>query len=270
MKARIVAAFVGLGILLPAVVYGGPTAVTVVVLLALGICMHEYARMAFPYDVGAAFSWLTVAGLVLLWGVHYGPAEHAAPSLAFALIGSFLFVVFRPGDDLSTAADKVGRYMLGIVWIAGLFGFLWRVRGLGTDAEGVAWAILALAIGWLGDTGAYFAGRSFGTTKLYPLISPKKTWAGVYGGVVTATAGVFFFRAMWLPTLTVVDCVVLGVLGCTAGVLGDLSESLVKRAFGVKDAGNLIPGHGGMLDRIDSVLFVAPVVYGYMYLLRGV
>ena len=129
----------------------------------------------------------------------------------------------------------------------------------------LSFIFLALAIPWLGDTGAYFAGRAFGRHKLYELISPKKTIEGYVGGVITATIGVFVIRSLGLPALGVIDCLVIGVIIGTAAVLGDLAESLLKRAFGVKDSGRIMPGHGGLLDRIDSLLFVLPLLYGYAH-----
>jgi phosphatidate cytidylyltransferase len=129
--------------------------------------------------------------------------------------------------------------------------------------QGVTWIFLALAIPWLGDTGAYFAGRAFGKHKLYELISPKKTIEGYVGGIITATIGVFVIRSLSLSVLSPLDCVLIGLGIGTLAVIGDLAESLLKRAFGVKDSGKIMPGHGGLLDRIDSLLFVLPPLYGY-------
>ena len=121
---------------------------------------------------------------------------------------------------------------------------------------------------------AYFAGRAFGRRKLYPLVSPKKTWEGFFGGLAGSVIGLLIVRLVGLSwqwtDLTPFDCVVLGVVLGSAAVAGDLSESLMKRAYGVKDSGWIMPGHGGLLDRIDSVLFVAPLLVGYLHLVKGV
>ena len=130
---------------------------------------------------------------------------------------------------------------------------------------GVAWIYYICAITWLQDTGAYFVGRSFGRHKLAPILSPKKTWEGAAGGMLGAIlTGVVCVPLLGLP-ITVAQGTLLGVVGGIAGPLGDLSESLIKRQVGLKDAGNLIPGHGGILDRADSLLFTAPLLY---YLIR--
>jgi phosphatidate cytidylyltransferase len=126
---------------------------------------------------------------------------------------------------------------------------------------GVAWIYCVFAITWLQDTAAYFVGRSFGRHKLAPILSPKKTWEGAAGGLIGAIlTGIGCVLLLGLP-ITLLQGALLGVVGGIAGPLGDLSESLIKRQVGLKDAGNLIPGHGGILDRIDSVLFTVPILY---------
>ncbi|MCB9675420.1 MAG: CDP-archaeol synthase [Alphaproteobacteria bacterium] len=264
MKTRLIAGLTGLAILLPAVIWGGLIAVHVIVSLSLLICVYEYASMAFPDDRNAAMGWLALgvgthyAGLVWL-------AEKHATMMALFGVATLIFVTLRPGEDLHRATDRAGRYLLGVTWV-GLLVFLVLLRAL---PDGLAWCFVALGISWLGDTGAYFAGRSFGSRKLYERISPNKTVEGMVGGVITATIGVFVITAIGLPSANPVDCLILGVFGCIGGVLGDLAESMVKRTFDVKDAGNIMPGHGGLLDRIDSVLFVGALVYGYATLVKG-
>jgi phosphatidate cytidylyltransferase len=135
--------------------------------------------------------------------------------------------------------------------------------------DGLAWVFLLLALAWLCDTGGYFAGRFFGRRKLYERVSPKKTWEGFFGGIILTTVGVFVLRATALPALSAVDAAIIGVGLGTVGVVGDLAESMLKRAFNVKDSGWIMPGHGGLLDRVDSVLFIAPLLYGYAVLVKG-
>lgn len=134
---------------------------------------------------------------------------------------------------------------------------------------GLMWVVSALVITWGNDTMAYFAGRLFGKHKLYPEVSPNKTWEGFFGGFVGAIGFLFLQRAFFFPTLTVLDCFVLGGLGSVLGPAGDLCESMLKRAYGVKDSGVIIPGHGGMLDRIDALIFNAPMVFLYVVFVRN-
>lgn len=130
---------------------------------------------------------------------------------------------------------------------------------------GFGWTVLAFVATWMNDTLAYFGGRFFGRHKMFPTISPKKTWEGFVGGAIGSVLGAFIalalFPAEWLPGLTAAGCLVVGGVAALLGPVGDLVESMLKRAAGVKDSGVLIPGHGGILDRIDALLFVGPWVY---------
>ncbi|MGB8930132.1 MAG: phosphatidate cytidylyltransferase, partial [Anaeromyxobacteraceae bacterium] len=144
-----------------------------------------------------------------------------------------------------------------------------RLRALdGGGRAGFGWVLMAFAVTWGNDTFAYFAGLNFGRHKLYERISPKKSWEGALGGVAGALAGAFLVRTFLLPGLGAPTVLAVALGGSILGPLGDLSESMVKRAAGVKDSGKLIPGHGGVLDRIDALLFVAPWVYACALLLR--
>lgn len=256
---RLVVALIGLAVLLPAILWGGPVAVEIIVAIALLIGLDEYARMAFPADNWPAFAWQAAASAVLFVAVLHGGPVWAGAAAAFAVMGSLGFVALRPGDSLQGAADRVGRHVLGIGWV-GLLLFLPLIRGLD---HGVAWIFLVLTIPWAGDTGAYFAGRAFGKHPLAPRVSPKKTWEGFAGGLVAAIVGVFIVRAVADLPIALWEAVALGAALGSAAVLGDLSESLLKRAFDVKDSGWIMPGHGGILDRIDSLLFVAPLLYAF-------
>ena len=145
----------------------------------------------------------------------------------------------------------------------------WYIGGLLTTTSllrrdfGPGWVLLVLSIAWLADTGGYFVGRRFGRTKLYPVVSPNKTWAGLYGALAGSTLAGAAASLTYLPKLPLIHGVLLGLFGGGIGQLGDLVESLLKRSVGTKDSGSIIPGHGGILDPIDAVLFVAPVTYLY-------
>jgi phosphatidate cytidylyltransferase len=260
---RLVAAAIGLAILLPAVILGGELAVEVIVPLAALICLYEYGAMAFPGDrpsqVAVGLGWAALYASAL-----YTPAEGLLVALAAVTLGAMMFVTFRP-LELERAADRLGRLLLGVLWI----GLLATIVAIRRHEHGLAWLFLVLASSWLGDTGGYFAGKYLGRRPLYPLVSPNKTWEGVFGGITLATVGAFCVRAAGLPELSVIDCLVLGPVLCVLGVVGDLSESLLKRAFQVKDSGTIMPGHGGLLDRIDSVMFVAPALYAWLIVVEG-
>jgi phosphatidate cytidylyltransferase len=262
---RIVAAAAGLLIVMPAFLWGGVLAMEIIVVLVSLVVLTEYAAMAFPEDRTVSLGWLGLCWTAVYGSRLYLGADQAIGAGFLVVISTMIFVTLRPGPEISQAADRVGRYLLGVGWIA-LLGTVILLR---REPSGLAWVFVILVISWCGDTGGYFAGRFFGKHKLYPRISPKKTWEGVAGGVAFAIGGLFALRAGALPVLTPFDCVLMGSVFCLMGIVGDLGESMLKRAFNVKDSGWIMPGHGGLLDRIDSVLFVAPLVYGYAVWVKG-
>ena len=266
MLTRLLAAFVGLLVLLPSLIWGGETAVEILVPLAILVCLEEYATMAFSNDKPAALGWLVAMSALLYTVLLYIGWTHAPWAFGAVVLCSSVWVVLRPGATLVGAADKVGRYVTGVFWITAFLACLVLIRRLD---DGLAWIFLTLVLAWAGDTGGYFAGRAFGRHQLYALISPKKTWEGYVGGVVFAVGSCFIVRAAGLPSLTVLDCFLVGPVVGSAGVIGDLAESLLKRSHDVKDSGWIMPGHGGLLDRIDSVLFVAPLLYAYAVIIKG-
>lgn len=265
MMTRIAAALVGLAVLLPAMIWGGTTAVEIIVPIAALLCLDEYARMAFPDDHWFATTAMSVFAALMYTSVLYLGDRYGLLACVAVVLLAMITTVLRPGP-IDRAADRFGRYLTGVAWVGGTFVFMPLLRRLDS---GLAWVFMLLTIAWLSDTGGYFAGRFFGRHKLYEAISPKKTVEGYLGGVALATVGVGVVRQVGLPGLSVVDVVLLGVGLSTLGVVGDLAESMLKRSFGVKDSGTLLPGHGGLLDRVDAVLFVAPALYGYAVLVKG-
>jgi phosphatidate cytidylyltransferase len=165
-------------------------------------------------------------------------------------------LLFEP--DLARAPQRVGLAVLGAVYPGLLLGTVVRLRQL---PDGFDWLVLTLTVTWLNDTGAYFAGRAYGKRKLYPRISPSKTWEGAAGGLLASIGGALAVTSLgWLPQLPWWGSVVVGAGAGVLGPLGDLSESMLKRAFGAKDSSRILPGHGGLLDRIDALLFTGPFV----------
>src|SRR5207302_6871144 len=161
-------------------------------------------------------------------------------------------------EELENAPRRIGMAVLGVVYPGLLLSALVPLRGLD---RGEWWIILALTVTWLNDTGAYFAGRAFGRRKLYPRISPSKTWEGAAGGLAASVVGALLVKALgWLPQLPWWGSVIVGAGAAVLGPVGDLSESMLKRAYGAKDSSGLLPGHGGVLDRVDALLFTAPFV----------
>jgi phosphatidate cytidylyltransferase len=200
-------------------------------------------------SVGGAFL-LPLLDEIHLWIVSASFVLVAVLMIAF--VDALLFET-----DLANAPRRVGLALLGTVYPGLLLSALVRIRQLD---HGEWWIILTLAVTWLNDTSAYFAGRFFGKRKLYPRISPSKTWEGAIGGALGSIAGALIVQHFWIPALAPWGAALIGAGAAVLGPLGDLSESMLKRAFGAKDSGRLLPGHGGILDRIDALLFNAPFV----------
>lgn len=251
-------------VLLLLVVGGAPLAVFVAAAAAL-VAREIYGIVGLPRYHPAAFLGMVAAGvLVVLAGNLPDTWPAIAGVLAFAPIAFFsLFTLMPPRGDLHEAARSAAWVTASLPY-AGLLAAVVAIREM---EGGFGWTLLALGMTWGNDTGAYFAGLLFGKRKLYPLVSPNKTWEGFFGGLASSILACAIGR-IFLP-LEWADVIVLGGVAGVLGPLGDLSESLIKRAFGVKDSGQLIPGHGGLFDRIDALLFVAPWTLAYLSFFLG-
>jgi phosphatidate cytidylyltransferase len=216
--------------------------------------------------LGTAIGLVLVIAGILFTDTHEKAFLFLVAGFMLAAIGSFLRA--DPRDGLATLMAT----LFGGLYV-GLLGFLPRLAGLdlalapGAQVSGLLdagrwWLVLAVLGVWAYDTGAYFAGRVIGGPRFLKPISPSKTWAGAVGGLITATAVVAIL--LWALGRGPVEALVLGPLVSIAAQAGDLLESMIKRAAGAKDSGRLFPGHGGILDRVDSLLFAGPVVYFYV------
>ena len=243
--------------------------------------MHEFFAMTLPAEdrrpavvmgaiAVAAFYWLD--GLVLspyhrdipLALVTFAYLNGSTVALIAAVIVPGLYYLFR-FRDIPSVAGRYAATVAGIVYAGFLATFLAKLKLAG----GGDFVLIVLLIAWVADTGGYFAGRFLGKSKLYEAVSPKKTWAGAYGGLIGSFAGVAVLKLVHAHFLSWLDVALLAIPGGILGQLGDLAESLIKRSVGVKDSGALLPGHGGILDRIDAVLFIAPYAYVYLLITHG-
>lgn len=256
---RVLTAVVAVPLLVYLIYWAPPLAFTGLVVLAAIISAREFykivaagvRRLAW---LGPALSGAIVAVLAL-WPDD--PRAWASIVAGLPLVALLAFLV-KPGD-LSTVPSRAGALALGTLYTGVLPALVALIHRL--PEHGPACIVLLLTVSFLGDTGAYAAGRLFGKHKLYPAVSPKKTVEGSVGGLV-ASAGAALLASLWyLPELPIVTGFALGVALGALGQAGDLCESLLKRAYGVKDSGRLLPGHGGLLDRIDATLFAACGLY---------
>ncbi len=186
------------------------------------------------------------------------------PLLALLL----LIATLRQGSDFDQSVPAAAATLLGAVYLGALGGTIAALLTLAPPGAGAWRVVLLLAIIMVSDTFAFFVGHAWGQRRLAPSVSPGKTVEGAIGGLVGGIVGALGVRQLGLPSLPLSHTVVLGIAVAALGIVGDLDESLLKRWAGVKDSGTLFPGHGGMLDRIDSLLFGAPVLYYYFLYVR--
>jgi len=258
LAARVVTSAVLVPGLILAINWRRPEAVWAIVFAATLAALHEYFTISLDEAVERWFG--IVLGAALAAGIYWRPEAYAV-ALPAAVVLPALFFLFR-FRTLETVWPRLGMTAFGVIYAGVLLTFLALAKRDG-GAHGGDWLYLILMTGWFGDTGAYFAGRAFGRTKLYPAISPGKTWAGAVGGLAGSFGGAALANLWFFPELGWVHGAVLTVVGGALGQCGDLVESMWKRARGVKDSGRLLPGHGGILDRVDAVIFIAPWVVLY-------
>ncbi len=231
------------------------------VMVAAVLGQYEFYRMARARGIRPqVFLGSVLGALVVLDAYH--PLFPAGDALlpAAGLIAIMVARLFssRPVDG---AIEDVSTTFSGIVYVALLFSFQVAIR-MGTD--GRQWLVFLYFIIWASDIGAYSIGMPFGKHRLYEKISPKKSIEGLIGSLL-ASAGMALLCQWWfMPSIATGVLVGIALALAVAGTIGDLVESLLKRAAEVKDSGTLIPGHGGILDRMDSMLFAAPLLYYYL------
>ncbi len=198
---------------------------------------------------------------------------HPSLLLMLSVVVLLSWNLLRPGD-LASASRRAAWMVLALAYVGGLGSSLVAIASLPSPVPtveaafpfGNAAVLTLLMIVFFGDTGAYFAGKALGRHKLYPTISPKKTVEGTLGGLAASIGGGALAHHLLVPQLSLAECLLVGAACGAVAQIGDLAESLFKRATGTKDSGKLLPGHGGMLDRIDGVLFGGPVFLGWLHL----
>lgn len=225
--------------------------------LVLFLGLLEFNRMGLgdSYRCGQWFA--AAAGTCVIPVLASGNYALLLPLFTVLFFCLSLMFLFR-FQSIETVHHQFGWIFLGLIYLPLLLGHLVPLRLL---ANGQKWIFLTLMVIMGCDTFAYFIGRKLGKRKLYLAVSPNKSVEGALGGLLGSVIAVMLAKLTFLPLIGVLDGILIGLLLGTAGQVGDLFESLLKRACKVKDSGNIIPGHGGMLDRLDSLLFAFPIVY---------
>jgi len=273
---RIITALIAIPLLIALITWGGQQLFLIIIMLTAGCALLEFYNMTLRISVfrkmlGLAF------GLCLVWCMqHYHQylsldGTHYESSLLYLLITlptlvtfSILLLQFSVYPRKLMGNAELPIMLIGILYICLFLSYLILLHNA---TAGKRWIVFLLLVLWCGDSGAYVTGRLLGKHPLSPLVSPKKTIEGALGCIVLSLCAAGATQMLFFNDLAISHALLLGLGIALAGQLGDLCESTIKRHSGIKDSGTLLPGHGGMLDRIDSLLFVAPLAYYYKVLI---
>ncbi len=261
---RVISGAIAIPIVLGVVLYGSPLLFFCFATAIVLVACYEYFSMisnmgveGFPIEGG-------VLSFLLLLGFYLG-------AKFFMIFGVLLPVVlfttwFFREKNITMALDPIAYTLLGIFYTAGLGGYFLLIRGLEGGNHIIIFLLLLI---WAGDVAAYYGGRNFGKHKLLPLVSPNKTMEGAIANILGTLLAAGLASITFFEEFSLTHCLIVAFICGIIGQFGDLSESLIKRNCQVKDSGSLIPGHGGFLDRIDSLLFAGPAFYCYYQLFLG-
>lgn len=251
-------------VLIPVLVFSiyalPPSGFFVLTAAAILAAQYEFYRIGFREPRPALAAVGLAGGLIVAYGFYAGAGAPETGWMTAALAAVLLFQLFR-AQPLDHALGETAVAVIGLLYVGWFLGHLILVRGA---PRGELIVIFILAVTWMTDTAAYYVGRKVGRRRLAPVVSPNKTVEGAVGGLLGGVATAVVAGVWLLPSIGIGDLMILGGLMALFGQLGDLVESLFKRSAGVKDSGGLIPGHGGFLDKVDSLLFSAPICYYYL------
>lgn len=262
LQKRVVIAIPGAALLVALIVFGGWVGICIITtVISIGM-IYEFALMAFSLgdQIEKRYLLLCIAWLVGGSNAVFSGCEFELISFSFLGLSSYyLFSADKhQGDHFTTHFKELMYSFFGVSYLVFMPLFLTRLR---EGSNGVKWTILFLLIVWAGDVAAYFVGKKFGKTKLYAEISPKKTYEGATGGLAAGVIVAAGFKVLFFHSMTWVGVVFTPLIVGVFAQVGDLCESFLKRAYGKKDSGSILPGHGGFLDRFDGVVFSVPIMY---------
>jgi len=265
LATRIISALIALPIVLYLVHLGGWWFGGLVLFVGV-VCLYEFMGMTQKED-SVSRVLMTAVGTFLMVGIMTGELASQRALVAFTglPVAVLVYFLFRTGA-METVASRASLAVTGMLWAGALLAVTASLRAL---PGGEGWLILACVLAWGSDTGGYFAGRFLGKHKLYPKVSPKKTWEGSIGGVIAATGGAFICREVVGPDVETLHLLIMAPIAAAFGQIGDLAESMLKRSVDVKDSGSIMPGHGGLFDRVDALIFVGPTLFAYATLVLG-
>lgn len=254
---RLASAVVLIPAVLAAVWYGGGPFLLMIA-IAIGLMSIEWGKMSAPDAPAEVAVAISVAALAAVFAAYTGWYRSA---WGLMIGGAFIAAAASRGRaeramDAAYGVIYIAPACIALVWLRDVSHepFRWSI------GPGVSWTLMTMAVTWAADIGAYAAGNVFRGPKLWPRISPNKTWSGFVGGLIVAATVAVLVNNVVATGLSTAAAAAIGVVGGLATMAGDLWESILKRRFGVKDSGDLIPGHGGLLDRVDGLMFALIVV----------
>jgi phosphatidate cytidylyltransferase len=256
---RWVTGVIAVPILFSVIAYGSEALFALLIIAVSLLGTAEYNRMVFGPGCIREKCETMGGALLILMAAAAGDIILLAAFLTFAVLAVLMLNLLRAGEE-GPEMISVGKVIMGIFYIPLLMSYFILIR---QTPAGALWIFFILVLAFVGDIAAYYVGRGMGKRKLLPLVSPGKTVEGTIGLFAGSVAGCLIFSHYFFPTLAAGHAALLGLVGGIAGQLGDLTESALKRSAGVKDSGSLLPGHGGILDRLDCLVFIAPFVYYY-------
>ncbi|MBI4723142.1 MAG: phosphatidate cytidylyltransferase [Candidatus Stahlbacteria bacterium] len=258
--------------------------------LCIGVGAYEFFNILESRGLKPYTFLGVIAALVLGWSAYF--ASYMFTFLTLTMLLLIISVSDLCRKTIDQAIYHISANLFGVFYVGWLFSHLTLLRQIpvflyygetmknlanfklcyffphivftSEYTKGAIYTLIPFVLAWANDSGAYFIGHNFGKHKVLKRISPGKSWEGLIGGGVCGLIGIFILKYSIATELSAIDCLILGILSACAAPVGDLVESLLKRDAQVKNASNTIPGHGGMLDRFDSILFVAPIVYYYL------
>jgi phosphatidate cytidylyltransferase len=255
-RQRVLSALVILPPLVAFLMYAPAGLFLLLVMGLIAVCLHEYWALLVPSRLPAGGKMGYLVAFWLAGVAHIGGARWLPLALFLGLVVLTVEVIVR-AKEVSHFLPMLAYSIFGVLFIGWSLSHLVLLRSLSAGQ----WYVLCLCvIVWVGDSMAMYTGKLWGRHKLAPLLSPGKTWEGAAGGIVGGVLAAVLGAHFLLPPLALWSQVVLGLLVVVASQISDLGESMLKRYVGVKDSGELIPGHGGLLDRLDSLLFAAPTL----------
>ncbi len=259
---RVLVSVLAIPLILAVCYFGGYYFLGVFLAIAL-LAFYELIQLTKKKDAHPLVitGMLSVTALILNGYFRFIPNELLIMGIVMAVLINELYLI------RGSSIQNIGVTFIGIFYIGFSFYALVGIREFFTEYYRGGFIIMTILAGiWLCDSAAFFGGLTFGKHRLYERVSPKKSWEGAVFGFVFSVAGVAAAQIYFLDFITFTDALIIGIIIGTIGQMGDLAESLLKRDAGVKDSSNLIPGHGGVFDRFDSLIAVAPVIFIYLNL----